>query len=128
MDAKPAGTDCPESFAMGFRNPACQSIIMSRLMVMPSTHSIADAKAHFTDCIASAEAGKRVVLTRHGKPVAALVSIPDLEVLEQARSADPRSGLAGLIGAWPEDPAFLDAMGEIVASRTPPRSLPALDS
>ena len=45
-------------------------------------------------------AGQRVVIERHGKPSVAMVSIADLEILEQGRatSAQPRGALA-LAGA-----------------------------
>ncbi len=91
---------------------------------MTATHSIADAKAHFTDCITTAEAGERVVLTRHGKPVAALVSMADLALLEKAAANSPQAGLAGLIGAWDEDEEFTNIMQSVIASRTGPRPLP----
>jgi prevent-host-death family protein len=43
------------------------------------------APAAFAEAVARAEAGKeRIVLTRAGKPVAALVPIADLEAIEDA--------------------------------------------
>lgn len=42
---------------------------------MNRTVSIAKAKARFAECIRRAEAGERVVLTRHGRPVAQLAPI-----------------------------------------------------
>ena len=42
------------------------------------------ARAKFSDLINRAAYGKeRVVLTRHGKPIAAMVPLDDLETLEQ---------------------------------------------
>jgi prevent-host-death family protein len=35
--------------------------------------SVADAKAHFSELIARAEAGEEIIIKRHGKPVARLV-------------------------------------------------------
>jgi len=46
------------------------------------------------------EAGNAVLITRHGKPVAALVSPSDLEHLERLRKAGPESGLASIAGGW----------------------------
>ena len=37
--------------------------------------SVGDAKAHFAECIRDAEAGREVVITRHGRPVARLQPI-----------------------------------------------------
>lgn len=62
--------------------------------------SLAEAKAHFAECLRHAEGGDPIVLTRHGKAVAALVSIDLLEQLERLRSAGPEAGLASLAGGW----------------------------
>lgn len=41
-----------------------------------SEHSVADAKTHLSDLIDRAMGGESVVITRHGRPVAELKSIP----------------------------------------------------
>ncbi len=61
--------------------------------------SAAHAKAHFSECLRQAERSP-VVLTRHGKPVAALVSIELFEQLERLRAAGPQGGLASVAGGW----------------------------
>lgn len=98
------------------------------LLNMPAPHSIADAKAHLAAYVADAEAGNRVVLTRHGRPVAALVPIADLDRLESLGQDDPQAGLAGLIGAWEEDEEMVDVIQSVIASRTGPRQLPKWES
>jgi prevent-host-death family protein len=67
---------------------------------VPSTMSAAKAKAEFAECMRRAEAGDPVVITRHGKPVVALVRADRLQQLERLRSAGPAAGLAGLAGGW----------------------------
>jgi prevent-host-death family protein len=67
---------------------------------MENSVSIADAKATFSECIRQAEAGVAVMITRHGKPVAALVSPNDIEHLERLRKAGPEKGLASIAGGW----------------------------
>ena len=62
--------------------------------------SIAEAKARFAECLRLAERGEMIVLTRHGKAVAGLVSIDLLEQLERLRSAGPELGLASVAGGW----------------------------
>lgn len=62
--------------------------------------SVVDAKAHFSECLRQAESGSAVILTRHGRAVAALVSIDLFEQLERLRSAGPDAGLYGLVGGW----------------------------
>ncbi|MCF8128944.1 MAG: type II toxin-antitoxin system prevent-host-death family antitoxin, partial [Deltaproteobacteria bacterium] len=54
---------------------------------MENNMSVAEAKATFSECIRKAEAGNAVLITRHGKLVAALVSPSDLEHLERLRKA-----------------------------------------
>ena len=67
---------------------------------MENNISVAEAKATFSECIRKVEAGNAVLITRHGKPVAALVSPSDLEHLERLRKAGPENGLASIVGGW----------------------------
>lgn len=62
--------------------------------------SVAEAKARFAEQIREVEKGEPVVITRHGKPVAALVRPEDLEQLERLRAAGPEGGLASIAGGW----------------------------
>ena len=69
---------------------------------MATRVSVAQAKAELSALMAAvAYQGQRVVVERRGKPMAALVSVDDLEQIdgERATSARPRGALA-LIGAW----------------------------
>ena len=51
---------------------------------MPTTISTADARKHFADIVNKVAYGKEpIVLTRRGQEVAALVSIDELELLQQ---------------------------------------------
>jgi prevent-host-death family protein len=67
---------------------------------MENNISVAKAKAKFSECIREVEAGNAVLITRHGKPVAALVSPSDLEHLARLRKAGPEKGLASIAGGW----------------------------
>ena len=67
---------------------------------MDKSISIAEAKATFSDCIRQVEAGASVIITRHGKPVAALVRPGELEHLERLKKAGPESGLVSIAGGW----------------------------
>lgn len=62
--------------------------------------SVAEVKATLSERIREVERGEPVVITRHGKPVAALVSAEDLETLERLRAAGPAGGLASIAGGW----------------------------
>ena len=66
--------------------------------------SAAQAKAQFSALAAEvAYGGQHVIVERRGKPLFALVSIGDLEHLEQEQttSARPQGALA-LVGSWRE--------------------------
>lgn len=67
---------------------------------MPTEVSIARAKATLSAQVRAAERGEPIVITRHGKPVAALVPASDLERLERLRAAGPEGGLASVAGGW----------------------------
>lgn len=68
--------------------------------------SAAQAKAQLSALVVEvAYGGQHIVIERRGKPLAALVSIGDLEHLESehATSDQPRGALA-LVGAWRDVP------------------------
>ncbi len=61
--------------------------------------TVAEAKSHFSELIAkSAYKRERFIITRRNKPVAALVSLDDLRIIEQH---EERQGLASIVGKWP---------------------------
>ena len=63
--------------------------------------SLAEAKAHLSSCIRTVETDEPVIITRHGKPVAALLKVEDLQHLQRLhQAAAPKSGLASLAGGW----------------------------
>ncbi len=62
------------------------------------TVSVAAAKSRLSELIAkSSYARERFVITRRNKPVAALVSLEDLKLIEQN---EERQGLAAIAGKW----------------------------
>lgn len=62
--------------------------------------SVAEAKATLSEALREVEGGKTVIITRHGKPVAALVNAEDVSRLEALRAAGPEQGLASIAGGW----------------------------
>lgn len=89
--------------------------------------SAAEAKSRFASALRVAEDGGVVEITRYGKPIAALVSVGELEELERLRSASPRDGLAGLAGLWDDGTEFAAELERVAAARTPPRALEDLE-
>jgi prevent-host-death family protein len=87
--------------------------------------SLAEAKATLSEAIREVESGSPLVITRHGKPVAALVRAEDLATLERLRSAGPQQGLASLAGGWEGSDELVESVS--AARRRGRRRSPALD-
>jgi prevent-host-death family protein len=77
---------------------------------MQNSISVAEAKATFSECIRQVETGTALVITRHGKPVAALVPPDDIEQLERLRKAGPDKGLASIAGGWDDSEELADIL------------------
>lgn len=84
---------------------------------MATRVSAAHAKAHLSALASAAAFGnERIIIERRGKPLAALVSVSDLERLEAGGTAAsrPRGALA-LVGAWREvDDEEMDTLVEAI--------------
>ena len=72
--------------------------------------SVAEAKANLSDAIRDVEAGGTVVITRHGKPVAALVRAEDLSTIERLRAAGASKGLVSIAGGWEGSNELVEAV------------------
>ena len=92
---------------------------------MPRDRSLSEVKAKLSEYVRAAEHGDPVVITRHGRAVAALVGSQELETLERLRAAGPEGGLASVAGGW-EDSDDLVRILE-TSSRVGSRSGPSLD-
>jgi len=72
-----------------------------RSAMIPNKHvSVAQIKATLSQRIREAEHGGTVLITRRGRPVAALVSAAELQRLRRLQSAGPEGGLASVAGGW----------------------------
>lgn len=79
-----------------------------------STISLKDAKAGFSELVDDALKGEFVTITRHGKPVAALVSVEAAEIARRAMGKQ-RAGLAAYLRTFPG--------GEFERNRSPSRDV-----
>lgn len=62
--------------------------------------SVAEAKASLSEAIRDVEGGGTVLITRHGKPVAALVKAEDLERMLPSTMGLSRSPPRHAVGTW----------------------------
>ena len=92
---------------------------------MSKRRSVAEAKATLSECIRQVEQGEPLVITRHGRPVVALVRAEDFGRLEQLRQAGPEGGLASLAGGWEGTEGLVDLLES--SPRSKPRRLTSLD-
>jgi prevent-host-death family protein len=90
--------------------------------------SVAQAKAHLPECVRAAERGRCLVITRHGRPVAAMVPVGAMAELERLRAARPGGGLGDLAGAWSDGDELAAEIDRGLAARRPPRAAPDLES
>jgi prevent-host-death family protein len=87
--------------------------------------SLAEAKAKLSQCIRRVENGETVLITRHGKPVAALVQAKELENFERLKKAGPEGGLASLAGGWEDSEELVRILVE--SSRVGQRHIEMID-
>ena len=92
---------------------------------MPKNLSIVEAKTHLSDCIREVEQGGAVLITRHGKAVAALVSADIVEHVERLKKAGPQGGLASLAGGWKGSEDLVRLLSR--SKRTKPRNHSVID-
>ena len=88
----------------------------------PKFLSVAEVKATLSEQIRSVEDGHPVVITRHGRAVAALVPAEDLEALQRLRARGPEGGLASIAGGWADSQELVSILerSERVGRRTTP--------
>lgn len=86
----------------------------------PRVLAVAEAKASFADNLRRVENGASVIVTRHGKRVAALVSVEDYEALARLKAAGPQGGLASLAGGWTGSDDLVEAVRSTRRSRPRP--------
>lgn len=70
---------------------------------MSKSIGVAEVKRHFSDVmIEVAREGKQYIIEKNRKPMAALVSIKDMEIIGRKEAPSKKKGLLAAIGAWEE--------------------------
>ena len=77
--------------------------------------SVAEVKSHLSEYLTiSYKNGIRIIITKRGKPYAAIVNIDDLHKLEQQ---DDKKGLAEIAGKWENFEEIAPIIEEIYQNR-----------
>jgi prevent-host-death family protein len=91
-------------------------------VIMTEVLGVAETKRRFAELLDRVRDGERVIVTRRGRPVAALVPTTD----EAAAGEEPTYlGLAAFAGALADWPEFEETMAEVIASRASAGQRPA---
>ena len=68
---------------------------------MPKKMGVAEVKKQFSGVISEVSLkGEHFIIERKGKPMAALVSVKDLEMIEGLKIREKKKGLLAAISAW----------------------------
>ena len=79
---------------------------------------VAEAKRKFSELLArTAYGGERFIIERRGKPIAALISLEDLQKLEDEKVEEEPQGLLAAAGALAEYEDFEAVMKEVINGR-----------
>jgi prevent-host-death family protein len=92
---------------------------------MTKNRSVSEVKAKLSEYIRDAQQGDPVVITRHGRAIAAIVGSDELETLQRLRSAGPEGGLASVAGGWEDSEELVRILES--SSRVGSRNGPSLD-
>lgn len=75
---------------------------------MSRTIGVAEIKRHFSEVVNDVNReGEHFIIERKGKPMAAMVSIKEFELIEKQKTHEVKKGLLAALGAW-EDFEGLD--------------------
>ena len=81
-----------------------------------SNISVAEAKSHFSEYISKvAYADKRIIITKRGKPIVALVSVEEIKKL---KSSEEVKGLGEIIGKWADFEDIEDNIKKVYLERS----------
>ncbi|MDT8369699.1 MAG: type II toxin-antitoxin system Phd/YefM family antitoxin [Longimicrobiales bacterium] len=97
----------------------------AEVIIMSREASVSEVKARFSEYVLGAQHGEPVVITRHGRVVAAIVSVEELETLQRLRAAGPEAGLASVVGGWDESEDLVRILE--TSARVGSRAGPSLD-
>jgi prevent-host-death family protein len=92
---------------------------------MPKKVSVANAKRDFSEIVNRVSLrGERFIIERRGKPMAVLVSVADMQVLESSSSEKKNKGLLAAVGAWSGFPKMDHVVKEIYEARNRSKDRP----
>lgn len=84
---------------------------------MSRSMTVTEAKANFSKAVRAAEQGELVTITRHGKPVVALVGAGEILRWKAVRATGPNAGLVSIAGGWRGSEELADTLACSYRSR-----------
>jgi prevent-host-death family protein len=87
----------------------------------------AEAKSQFAESLRHVDKGNIVLITRYGKPVAALVSPENVAQLDRLVARVPEEDLARLAGRWKDSGELSSALDDVVERRSTKRQAPEFE-
>ena len=101
---------------------------LGRFLTGPLTRSrLTVVQRQVAEALREAEAGELVMITRYGRPVAALVPADLALQAQRLHAASPDQGLGSLIGRYPDAQELLDAVDELQRERDLNPDLPEFE-
>jgi antitoxin (DNA-binding transcriptional repressor) of toxin-antitoxin stability system len=92
------------------------------VVIMSKNLGVAEAKKRFSELVGRiVHKGERFIVERKGKPVMAMVSLEDLQKLEQIPGKKMSKGVLAAIGAWEDFENLDEVVVEIYRARAEAR-------
>lgn len=85
---------------------------------MLKTIGVAEAKRHFSEVMSEVKNGEgHFIIERKGKPMAAMVSVEELEIIEKQKQKEVKKGLLAALSAWDDFEGLDEVIGHIYKKR-----------
>ncbi len=85
---------------------------------MSKNIGVAEVKKRFSEVMSEiSQLGEHFIIEKKGKPLAAMIGLKDLEIIEKAGKKEKRKGLLAAIGAWEEFEGLDEVVKDIYKKR-----------
>ena len=88
---------------------------------MSKVIGVAKVKEHLSEMIEEvSRGGEQLIIARKGRPMAAIVSLKDLESIEKGEKLEEKKGLLAAVGAWDDFEGIEEVIEHIYKERRRP--------